>query len=268
MVKRLIVILLCTASLAYAVSLKDLVARISADVVPAASAIGGAVDLDGSTEYFADNSTTLLNSATSFSFSVWVYSRSIAPEYQPIFANNGTYRIVLSTSGRYGLPRNRYYVTTFFAGVTYGVVTPNYTTNKWQHLCATQSPTTWDIWLDGVSLGAASRSMGTVRQDSVFRLGGDPFSAVYKFNGMIDDAGIYINRVLTSNEVAEIYGAGTSPKKLTSLSTGTNGLVRYWKLDDGISNSSATQALDTVSGTYATGTAIGSGDWTNGIVPQ
>jgi hypothetical protein len=101
----------------------------------------------------------------------------------------------------------------------------------------------------------------------VFRVGYDDANAANKFNGAIDDVALFRNRILDVAEIAELYNSGAG-KPVTSLSTGTNSLVRYWKLDDGLSNSSATQALDTVSGTYAVGTAIGAGDWTNGIVPQ
>jgi len=106
-----------------------------------------------------------------------------------------------------------------------------------------------------------------ISDSGIFRVGYDDYATTRRWRGLVDDIAIYRNRALTSNEVVELYNGGIG-KPVTSLSTGTNGLIRYWKFDDGLSNSSATQALDIVSGTYIRGTGIGSGDWTNGIVPQ
>jgi hypothetical protein len=103
-------------------------------------------------------------------------------------------------------------------------------------------------------------------QNKSLRIGWDELNVAYRWGGLVDDVGVY-TRAWTSNEVSEAYAAGLG-KPLTSMSAGTNGLVGYVKLDDGLASSSATQAVDTVRGVYWIGTAIGSGDWTNGIVPQ
>jgi hypothetical protein len=118
------------------------------------------------------------------------------------------------------------------------------------------------VVVDHTDLGVVLGDNESVRKNGRV-VANDP---VEDFDGLLDDVSIW-SRGWTSNDVIEIYNGGAA-KKANALSTGTNGLIRYWPFDDGLSNSSATQALDTVSGTYAIGTAIGSGDWTNGIVPQ
>lgn len=99
--------------------------------------------------------------------------------------------------------------------------------------------------------------------DGVFRIGFESSTASRKFTGLIDEASIW-TRALSSNEVAELYNNGLG-KRTEQLSTGTNGLIRLWHLDESGSDSNA---YDSASGTYATGTAIGTGDWVPGKVPQ
>jgi hypothetical protein len=267
MVKRIIAVMLiaCAAS-ASAVSLRDLVARISA-AAPGAAALGGAVDLDGSAEYFTDNSATLLNGATSLTFTAWAMPRLADPSYDAVlmFRNDASTRWGITGSGVFTLPANRWFFNWLGTGLL--SATNEYRLNQWTFLVATyEVGVSAKLYCNGVCYTNAVTTNGIVQSASV-RIGFDTAAADRKWNGQLDDVGIFKNRALTSNDVAELFNNGVG-KPLNSLSTGTNGLVRYWKLDDGLSNSSATQALDTVSGTYATGTAIGAGDWTNGIVPQ
>ena len=265
MVRRVIaLLLLCGAATASAVSLKDLVARISASVIPA-SVLGGAVDLDGSTEYFSEGNSSLLNGATSMSLVVWCTYRPNMPDYAGLLVATGVKRNSLQAR------LNSDYQFTFYANSA----------------CATTpigsaKQSTWTNWFLVVGVYQMSNSIAIYQNTSmyerttnlppisdsgIFRVGYDDYSTVRRWRGLVDDTAIYRNRALTSNEVVELYNGGIG-KPVTSLSTGTNGLIRYWKFDDGLSNSSATQALDIVSGTYIRGTGIGSGDWTNGIVPQ
>ena len=277
--KRLLIVLLMVAALP-AIGhgpMADWWARISTAAVSGwtPGPIGGAVDLDGSAEYFSDSSSTLLNGATQYVIMAWVKAKAASPNWDGIVYSltaDGLFQFGLATAGTGGEPVNRYLYVLKEGGSEGGSVAG--TANQYA-----SSLTNWSLLTLQAKVGVAvtsyfnTTSVGTrniasgISQDRSIKIGEWQYSADRKWNGYIDDVAIFKNRTLSSNEVAELYNNGIG-KPVTSLSTGTNGLVRYWKLDDGLSNSSATQALDSVSGTYAPGTSIGSGDWTTGIVPQ
>ncbi len=255
---------LSIVSAARAVSLKDLVARISAESMPAASVIGGAVDLDGS-EYLSDGVSGYLSGATSVTIAVWV-KPAIRRSYMTFISSRGASFSSLNTADSTNTWHARFYAaTTSFATSGAAVIA----LGEWSYVVGTwarsNAPT---IYLNAVGYNNGTVKNTAFGHDDFYRIGTDDFSTANRTTiGVIDDISVWRNRALSDAEIVELYNGGVG-KPVTSLSTGTNGLVRYWKLDDGLSDSSATQALDTVSGTYAIGTAIGSGDWTNGIVPQ
>ena len=265
MVTRLIILSLLCASPAWAVSLKDLVARISAESIPAASVIGGAVDLDGSTEYFTDPSASLFD-VPDLTYLCWFNPRTHV-NYAGLIANySGNYSIALQLYNSYGGVYVANYQTAGSGSNGTIGITGCYTSNAWNMACVTFTKNgNAVLYVNTTNKTLAGMTINCRVNDNV-RLGYEDYNAARKFNGLLDECSIW-TRALSSNEVMELYNGGLG-KPATSLSTGTNGLLRYWKLDDGLSNSSATNAYDSASGTYATGTAIGSGDWTNGIVPQ
>jgi hypothetical protein len=266
--KTLIAALIAAATVCHGMTYNDMLAAFWAKSgSPAASVIGGAVDLDGG-EYFSDSSSTLLNGATNFSFTAWVMNKNGSPFYDGIIhcRSSGGQLTGIGTSGDFNPPVNRFlFSINNSAGVFSSVTSYTNMLSRFGFVVTVYDGSKVKMFCD-LSYTEASSAGLTNLQNDVFRIGFDDFASDRRFVGLIDDVSIW-NRALTSNEVAELYNNGAG-KPVTSLSTGTNGLLRYWKLDDGLSNSSATQALDTVSGTYAIGTAIGSGDWTNGIVPQ
>lgn len=229
----------------------------------APSVIGGAVEFNFS-EYFTDAAGYPCNGATSLTFSAWIKS-GVAGSGNGVFMalnpalgvyQQGTYTAwLLYVNGR-----------NMASSSTIGV--PEL--DVWKHVVC--------VWDNGVGKGriyvnCATALGSTVETNACVQTNrltiGTGYIASYR--GTVDDCAVFVNRVLTSNEVAELYNNGKG-NPVTSLSTGTNGLVRYWKLDDGLSNPNASNALDSVSGTYATGTAIGvtngNNDWVQGIVPQ
>lgn len=268
MVRRGIAIaaVLALASVASGVGLRDLIARRSA------AALGGAVDLDGSTEYFSDGTAALMNNATAATWVAWIKLTA--------GTTNQTRGVIVSRDGSFlsglaitSLGTNMGAMTAYDGG---GSPFAAYTTNNvltpgvWHHLAGVfQKGVPLKVFLNGVN--ATRTTVGTPANNlnivDVFRIGYDDGNAANKFAGAIDDVALFQNRILNVAEIAEIYNSGAG-KSITDLSTGTNGLVRYWKLNDGLTNSTAANAYDSASGTYATGTGIGSGDWTNGIVPQ
>jgi hypothetical protein len=76
------------------------------------------------------------------------------------------------------------------------------------------------------------------------------------FNGVIDEVSLY-NRALSSNEVADIYNAGSAGKIAPTNALPPSGLVGWWKGDG--------NADDSVSGNNGT---LVNGSYTNGVVGQ
>jgi hypothetical protein len=263
-------LVMAAATVCHGMTYKDMLAAFWAKSgSPAAPVLGGAVDLDGG-EYFSDSSSTLLNGATNFSFTAWVMNGNANPAYDGIICSrsSGNQITGLVTSGSFNNPPNRFLffinnAVNVFSSVTsytnmlsrFGFVVAVYDGSKLKMFC-------------DLSYTETSSAGLTNFQNDVFRIGFDDFASDRKFIGLIDDVSIW-NRALTSNEVVELYNGGVG-KPIASMSTGTNGLVRYWKLDDNFAYPAAalTQAVDSVSGTFAAGTGINSNDFVTGIVPQ
>ena len=228
----------------------------------------GAVDLNGSDEYFTESlsASNVMFGATSLTYSVWAFAKASG-------ANDGLIclRPNITGSGLNGIANgntdNSQNLIYFHNGGAYASSANNFTTGAWHHVVVT-----WVIsnaasmYIDGIPSTVGATSPKTAVGQGVATLGADRAAAGRVFYGVLDDVAIFKDRALASNEVAEIYNSGVG-KPVTSLSTGTNGLVRYWKLDDGLTDPNASNALDSVSGGYATGTSVGLGDWTNGIIP-
>lgn len=269
MIRRVAIIaLLAIASAAYGQGWDVLGALWTEPMASAVSPLGGAVDLDGSSEHFKDGTSGLLNGATSFTVCAWVKNTGFKAS-AGILAN--TESIASKVNGLTTRSTGKTYVFYYAdAGGQAAVVTPDNSLNTgvWAFVVGSvSSGVVGTIYLNGVGYTTLGVSKGVTADSTKFMIGYDEYTSLgdRHLPAIVDDCAIWKNRALTSNEVATLYNNGKGAP-ITAIST--NGLVRYWKLDDGLSNSSATQALDSVSGTYAPGTGIGSDDWTNGIVPQ
>jgi hypothetical protein len=234
--------------------------------------IGNAVDLDGSTEYLSDSSTTLLNGATSCTFSIWC-NPAVMPNDADQRGIMGSYYAgaAVQTGIRFYGNRGSAPINVFSFGIA---TSPNYSfvagannsvsTGVWHHVVGTWAMAGSIVLYVNSSALSNPSSSNSASQNSTTKIGWENISPAFRFNGLIDEAAIFKNRVLTASEVAELYNGGVG-KPVQNLSTGTNGLVRLWHLDE---SGSATNAYDSASGTYAIGSYIGTGDWVPGKVPQ
>jgi hypothetical protein len=262
-VRRLIVILALCACTASAVSLRDLVARISAAGVAGwtPGPIGGAVDLDGSTEYLSDTDSVLLTNSPAFTMACWV-NIATCTAYGGILYSRAT-KVVGLALGAANAPEIQFYTYTATENMVVFPGSNSVATGVWTHVVGVCS--TGDVlrlYLNNILYTNAAKITKLPAQSDVFRIGFDDFNSARKLRGKIDDVAIW-TRALSPGEVTDLYNNGIG-KPATAVST--NGLVRYAKLDDGLTDAAATNAYDQ-SGVYWTGTGIGSGDWTNGIVP-
>ena len=220
--------------------------------------IGNAIDLDGSSEYLSDGNTTLLNGVTQVTYVAWVN----------VATNKFNGGVVMSRGTLvHGLTQNnalQFYIVV--GGYLAGATLP---TNQWHMLCGTWSAGQYiKFYTNGVLASevtsGAFTNIATLAVNDNFEIGRDDLNAAYKYEGLIDEVAIFSQRCLSSVDVAELYASGTG-KRIETLSTGTNGLIRLWHLDE---SGSASNAYDSASGTTATGTAIGTGDWVTGKVPK
>lgn len=216
-------------------------------------ALGNAVDLDGISEYFTDNSSSnLADGSVAMSFVVWVKNREMT--------NAGILNTATPSSGLYfrNTPAIRLYINNTVLSL------PGTFTNDWLFLCGTWTTNgrAGIIYTNGASAAtsAAMSSDPLTNTNSAWYLG---ISGSVKLNGSLDEVAIFVNRDLTAAEIAELYNGGKG-KRVETLSTGTNGLVRLYHLDE---TGSASNAYDSASGTTATGNNIGTGDWVTGKIP-
>jgi hypothetical protein len=234
---------------------------------PAASVIGGAVDLDGSSEYFVDSASNVIN-WSNLTIICWFYPTTATGYRALVAARRSSPYVALRLENTYRMLGWQVHITAS-PGCSEAVSLANsWETNQWNMAAiavARNGPSAMYCNNTNVAFtGMANTNYIGGGQIELSREGG--FER--KFPGRLDDVSIW-NRTLTSNEVMELYNGGAG-KPATSLSTGTNGLVRYWKLDDKFAYPAAalTQAVDSVSGTFAAGIGIDSNDFVTGIVPQ
>lgn len=106
------------------------------------------------------------------------------------------------------------------------------TTNTWYHLAVTRTNSTFQLYVDGLQLGADqfdSRSVTNVSGPLHF---GNYTQPGYELNGAMDEVTIY-RRALSASEIAAIHTAGSAGKcftpSLTISSTPTNAVVVSWQ---------------------------------------
>jgi hypothetical protein len=94
----------------------------------------------------------------------------------------------------------------------------SYTNSSWHHVAATASTNSGTcLYVDGVLLTNSAAATNAQNYNGWWRIGGNSLSgwpnvpSSYYFNGLIDEVSLY-SRVLSSNEIASIYGAGSAGK--------------------------------------------------------
>ena len=147
--------------------------------------------------------------------------------------------------------------------------------NKFHFLCLTYDGTNGNLYIDGtLKKSAAAGWLGTTRwPTNGVNIGHENNnSAIYKFNGWIDEPKIY-RYTRTAAQIKLDYNAGkahASTSKGTSTSLGSNknngdlsdGLVGYWKMDENTGTSITDSSGLGNTGTFGTGDS--SPAWSSG----
>lgn len=228
------------------------------------ASIGNAVALDGSTEYLTDGVAGLID-GPEYTFTAWVNTRIIPSSWDNQRGIVGDYAgtafcsLIISGDGTTITPCYSWYNgsgSTLVFGQTIQ-------TNQWYLLVVTHKQGFGVVGsVNALAYTTNTSSTAAAKMTDAVRIGYNDYNAQRKWNGLLDEVSIW-TRILTHGEISELYNNGNG-KRVDQLSTGTNGLIRLWHLDE---SGSAANAYDSASGTTATGTAIGTGNWVTGIVP-
>ena len=211
---------------------------------------------DGSTNrVIVPNSTSLdiSGSGSSITLAAWVYLTASSSGYIIVkgYEGGNAQEWGLGVDGSGSHPYV-FFRTVAGMGRSQNATSAPLALNTWYHVVATATygATSPTIYVNGVSqtLTVSDGSASTYNFPSTsnpLNIGAASNGASY-FHGYIDDARVY-NRVLSAAEVSSIYN-GSAP---------TNGLVSFWKLNEGngaTAYDSAGANIGTWSGTAGTGT--------------
>ncbi|MEK7646684.1 MAG: LamG domain-containing protein [Patescibacteria group bacterium] len=158
--------------------------------------IGQAVKLDGTNDFLG----TALSITYPVSGCAWIF-----PTAQP-FANP---EIIGSSPFSLRLIKNdetNYALRIFNSNSAVTTADNTITLDTWQHVCGTVSAANDAVaYINGVAL--ASGNIGAAVATTITKIGMNPNGTSNPYTGKIDDVRIY-NRVLTDQEVAELYSSG------------------------------------------------------------
>lgn len=176
-----------------------------------------AYSFDGVNDYIDFSTSNLLNNSYSYSF--WVKATTIP--------GNGGYTYMLSIGGTGGdqsfdIVNNANGATGWTVGgyntggnpvVSFVAVGTLPTPNTWYHCVMTRDNTAMKLYVDGVFIGSSSTgglppNFGSSTKGVI----GARCTVSQFFNGVIDDVRIY-NRVLSNNEIMELYSESISSSK-------------------------------------------------------
>jgi hypothetical protein len=192
--------------------------------------IGNALNLNGGNQYVDMGNPSVLNVGTaSFTMSLWAKFTDESLQGYPAMAGKITggganalgYGILITPSN----------IVYSFLNDSFGerdVSVTGMNDGKWHQYVMTvdRSAQTEILYVDGTNQGNSSTAaLATLNNSSDFLVGSR--SSAF-FSGAVDDVHVY-NRVLSANEIGDMYNAGL------------NQLVGWWKLDEG-SGSMATDS--------------------------
>jgi len=166
------------------------------------------MNFDGSNDYLQINP---INLGTTFTASAWInpsgYGGAVLGGTTYVFLIGGANSVTVKFGGGYN---------------TY--TTSSISTGQWYHLAFIRTGTSGELFINGVSQGSSSLSLGTASFELEFI--GSRSTSTQLFTGKIDEVAIW-NTALTATQVSEIYNAtGTNLTKDLSTVSGSN--LKLW----------------------------------------
>jgi len=203
---------------------------------------GQGLSFDGVDDYVdAGSNSSLAVEGASFSISTWIklstlpastYGYLILSKSPNNFSGSG-YGLLYGTNYPSYAPVTGFNL--FKAGIKDQPIAYTMSTGVWVHIVAVQSASSWQLFINGSSIGTFSNS--DAYQSSAgrnLRIAGDStYPYVKPIDGLIDDVRIY-NRALSASEIKQLYNMGGSKLATSQVNTaGTlkSGLVGYWTFD-------------------------------------
>jgi hypothetical protein len=212
-----------------------------------------AMTFDGASQYVTVTNNSSLNFNSSYTVMAWIKSSSSSSEQSIVtkFLITESYSGFLLSLGccaNTGIP------SLWVGDLTNSWAQGNTAVNdgRWHHIAGRLSGTTATIFIDGVIDATRTRTPNIVTTGDLNI--GRRFDTGAYFPGDIDDVRLY-NRALSDSEIESI---GKSRGRLLI----TDGLIGWWKLDQGSDGATATGAtVSDSTGNGNTGTPTGSPTW-------
>ncbi len=225
---------------------------------------GKCLKFDGTDDYVSVPDSSSVSLTGSFTLSAWINTKSntvqqsIIEKYDTPGYNGYILRIL--SSGKIAA------YTAGSAGNDSVTGATTITTNTWNHVVAVYNGTQIMIYLNGILDGTTSTTRNPTDGSGTLKIGARGDDAATTFKGSIDDVKIYpyartASQIKTdaASRVPSVHGISASFGDDQSYLS--NGLVGWWKMDDGVNNPCASgvdKACDS-SGNNNVGT------WTNGV---
>ena len=219
------------------------------------------LEFDGTDDYVEMGNASDLNVTTGdFTIMAWVYITGYIAGPRVILSKDSN--IGGSNSG-YGFTYEGSKARLIVEGATAQRATVGATTlvyNKWYHMVGTFD---YDgaayLYLNGVQDATSSTATGDVTTTDPFRIGWDAVAS-RQLTGNISEASFW-NIALSSSQVKQLYN-GREPFDARNIAK--SNLVGYWRMGDGLENSSGTTIYDmsdnTNNGALTNHTGVYSGD--------
>ncbi len=182
---------------------------------------GKALQFDGNTNQVQVPSSGFDPTGNSISFSFWFRLNAVGDNGSFIF-QDVKYKVSMDPQGRVGFAL----YTPVWASVNSGFSNRILDTD-WHHIVTTYDGATMKIFQDGLFRTSLANSGNLQVSNSDVYIGRQ--RNITPFKGIIDEMLVY-NRALTEAEILQIFGSTPAP------STGSDGLVSWWKLDENTGN--------------------------------
>lgn len=211
--------------------------RVGSATTSTLSKFGNAGIFDGVNDAVSLGTTDPLPSKTQVTYAAWINLDNVVTTqsvFQKDRGNAGGWSVFISNTS-----------VGFYSEPTANTVSASLATGTWYHLVWTFDNGTVKFYKNGAFLGSASGFPTLADDGATFDLGLKAVDSTEDFQGRMDDVRMY-DRVLTSNDVADLYNFGPKP-------------MGYWKLDEKI----GTTAYDT-SGNSNNLTLTNTPTWTTG----
>jgi hypothetical protein len=195
-----------------------------------------ALDFDGSTQYVDTGQNSDL---TEWTIMAWIYAHdAISGATQKVFDRSTNYQIIWDHTAEVCRGATALKVGSTWYTQKFGTLN----NNTIYHLAASFGNNSLKTYQDGSYIGAnTSMSGNPLSQVGNARIAGELGVTGWFFDGLIWDVRVY-NRVLSANEIAEIYHKRGADRVW-------EGLVGWWRLDDLPSGTPAPLLLDAMDAT-------------------